>query len=78
MNPEKEKLGFRIRRRLTRELLPEMLQRLDALEAEVQECRQLNMRLAELTDMVEELVVPLASQDPERFAAALAAYEKGQ
>ena len=34
--------------------------RLDALEAEVQENRRLNRRVAELTDLVTELVVPLA------------------
>jgi hypothetical protein len=37
--------------------------RLAALEAEVQEQRQLNRRVAELTDLVAELLVPLAGQD---------------
>ena len=37
--------------------------RLDALEAEVQENRRLNRRIAELTDLVTELVVPLARRE---------------
>ena len=40
-----------------------MLARIRALEAEVQECRQLNVRLAELCDVVTELLVPLADRD---------------
>ena len=39
--------------------------RLAALEEEVQEQRQLNRRLAELTDVVAELLVPLADRDEE-------------
>jgi Domain of unknown function (DUF6752) len=37
--------------------------RLRDLEAEVQENRRLNRRVAELTDLVAELVVPLARRD---------------
>ena len=37
--------------------------RLRELEAEVQENRRLNRRVAELTDLVAELVVPLARRD---------------
>ncbi|WP_167736183.1 MULTISPECIES: DUF6752 domain-containing protein [Nocardioides] len=40
-----------------------MLARIRALEDEVQECRQLNVRLAELCDVVTELLVPLADRD---------------
>ncbi|HSV39874.1 MAG TPA: DUF6752 domain-containing protein [Nocardioidaceae bacterium] len=38
--------------------------RLAALEQEVQEQRQLNRRVAELTDVVAELLVPLARNEP--------------
>ncbi|KQY56245.1 MULTISPECIES: DUF6752 domain-containing protein [unclassified Nocardioides] len=48
--------------------------RLAALEAEVQECRQVNLRLAELTDVVMELLVPLSERDESRVAEALKRY----
>ncbi len=48
--------------------------RVDELEAEVQECRQLNLRLAELTDVVMELLLPVADRDEERVAELLQSY----
>ena len=45
--------------------------RVAKLEAEVDELQQLNLRLAELTDVVQELLVPMASRDEERIQAAL-------
>jgi hypothetical protein len=42
----------------------------------VQECRQLNLRLAELTDVVQELLVPLAQRDEARLADAIERLEK--
>lgn len=48
--------------------------RLAALEAEVQENRQLNRRIAELTDVVAELLVPLAERDETRARELLAEY----
>ena len=36
-------------------------ERVAVLEDEVQECRQLNLRLAELTDVVQELLLPVAA-----------------
>ena len=44
------------------------------LEAEVQENRRLNRRVAELTDLVAELVVPLARRDDADVAAVLERY----
>jgi hypothetical protein len=49
-------------------------QRVTALEAEVQECRQINLRLAELTDVVAELLLPVADRDEERIQQVLASY----
>ena len=46
--------------------------RVAALEEEMQEARRLNRRLAELMDVVEELLVPLSQQDRERVEAYLA------
>ena len=51
-------------------------ERLVALEAELQESRQLNRRVAELTDLVTELLVPLARRDDERVDALLARYRE--
>lgn len=50
--------------------------RVAELEAEVQECRQLNLRLAELTDVVQELLLPVAQRDEERIAEVLENYSK--
>lgn len=46
-------------------------QRVADLEADVAELRRHNLRLAELTDLVQELLVPMASRDEERIATAL-------
>jgi hypothetical protein len=51
-------------------------ERVAVLEDEVQECRQLNLRLAELTDVVQELLVPLAQRDETRLAAAVERLDK--
>ena len=48
--------------------------RLRDLEAEVQESRRLNRRVAELTDLVAELVVPLARRDDADVQAVLERY----
>ena len=48
--------------------------RVAELEAEVQECRQVNLRLAELTDVVMELLLPVAARDEERVAELLEHY----
>ncbi|MGH3358213.1 MAG: DUF6752 domain-containing protein [Nocardioidaceae bacterium] len=45
------------------ERLDAMRRRISVLEAEVQENRELNRRLAELTDVVTELLVPLSQRD---------------
>jgi len=48
--------------------------RVTVLEAEVQECRQLNIRLAELCDVVSELLLPAADRDEAALAEALERY----
>ena len=50
--------------------------RLDELEAEIQECRQLNIRLAEVTDLVEQLLLPIAARDEDKIAAAVEKYTR--
>ena len=49
-------------------------ERVAVLEDEVQECRQLNRRIAELVDVVAELLVPIADRDEERVREVLAQY----
>jgi hypothetical protein len=73
-----------LRQRMTRRmvdaagggLVGELLERIQELEAEVQENRQLNVRLAELIDLVQELLLPVASQDRAKIEEALAKFER--
>ena len=51
--------------------------RLRELEAEVQENRHLNRRIAELTDVVTELLIPLETRDAERVDEVLATFRQG-
>ena len=55
----------------------ELRARIAVLEDEVQECRQLNLRLAELVDVVGELLLPVAQRDEARIAEAMERYSKG-
>ena len=48
--------------------------RVAALEAEAVQARELNVRIAELTDLVAELLVPLAESDPDRAREIVARY----
>ncbi len=50
--------------------------RIARLEAEVQECRQVNLRVAELTDVVAELLLPVAQRDEARISEVLLRYER--
>ena len=48
--------------------------RVSELESEMQEARRLNRRLAELTDIVQELLVPLAERDEAKVREYLDRY----
>ena len=72
----KDRAVERVARAVAGDRLDELQQRLDELEAEVQECRQLNIRLAEVTDLVEQLLLPIAAQDQEKIAAAVEKYTR--
>lgn len=50
--------------------------RVERLEREVQEARRLHQRLAELTDVVTEVLVPAADREDERIRAVLAKYNR--
>ena len=58
----------------TRQEVADLRQRVTELEAEVQESRRLNRRVAELLDIVEELLVPLTLRDEEKVKAFLDAH----
>ena len=66
----------RMARAVAGERLDALQRRLEDLEAEVQECRQLNIRLAEVVDLVEELLLPIALQDEGKIAAAVEKYNR--
>lgn len=50
--------------------------RVAELEAELQECRQVNLRVAELTDVLTELLLPAVQRDEARLAEALERYHR--
>jgi hypothetical protein len=57
-------------------LISDMLARIDDLEAAVEENRNLNLRVAELVDLVQELLIPVASQDRDKIEVALAEFQR--
>jgi hypothetical protein len=72
----KSRLVERLARAVGGDRLDTLLGRIEDLEAEVQECRQLNIRLAEVTDLVEQLLLPMAARDEEKIAAAVEKYSR--
>ena len=54
----------------------ELARRVEALEADVVELRRHNVRLAEIADVVQELLVPLASRDQARIDEAIEKFSK--
>ena len=72
----KTRVVERLARAVAGDQLAALERQLRSLEAEVQECRQLNIRLAEVTDLVEQLLLPMAAQDQEKIAAAVEKYSR--
>lgn len=56
--------------------LRDLRARVKDLEEEVAELRRHNLRLAEITDVVQELLVPLASRDDARIDEAIETFNK--
>jgi hypothetical protein len=54
--------------------LSRLSDRLAEMDAEIQECRQLNLRLAELCDVMMELLLPVADRDDTEVEAILGRY----
>lgn len=69
-------MGVRIGRAARGEL-DELRARVEDIEASIAELRRHHLRLAELTDLVQELLVPLASRDEDRVAAAIDKFQQG-
>ena len=51
-------------------------ERVAALEADLSELRRHNVRLAELADVVQELLVPMASRDEARIQQAIERFQE--
>jgi hypothetical protein len=56
-------------------MVDELFTRINELEAAVEENRNLNLRVAELVDLVQELLLPVASQDRDKIEAAVAKFQ---
>jgi len=54
----------------------QLRERVAKLEQDMQESRQLNQRLAEITDVLAEVLLPAEQRDEERLAELLAKYDK--
>ncbi|HEU4337239.1 MAG TPA: DUF6752 domain-containing protein [Nocardioides sp.] len=67
-------LGNRRGHRSGAEVDSSLEKRVAALEEAVQENRALNVRLAELTDVVTELLLPVAARDEEKLEELLGKY----
>lgn len=72
----KDRAVERVARAVAGRRLDDLQSRLEDLEAEVQECRQLNIRLAEVTDLVEQLLLPMAARDEDKITAAVEKYSR--
>ena len=54
----------------------ELEQRVADLEADMSEMRQHNLRLAEISDVIQELLIPLASRDEAKVQEAIERFNK--
>lgn len=69
-------LRDRIRDRAGMSTAIDLRRRVKVLEDEVQECRALSLRLAELTDIVTELLLPVAQRDEAKLEELLERYHR--
>jgi len=68
----RQTVGGRRAEKMGKDDRSEILARIGNLEREVQECRALNRRLADVVDVVAELLVPALDRDDARVSQALA------
>ena len=64
-----------LRSRLPGGRVRELTERVERLEADIAEVRRHNLRLAELADLVQELLIPMAGQDRERIDEAIKKFQ---
>jgi hypothetical protein len=65
----------RVKTRASQSATLDLRKRVKVLEDEVQECRRLNLRVAELTDLVMELLLPVSQQDEQKVQDLLVRYQ---
>ena len=65
---------FRSSGHATRREVEELRAAVEELDEEIQEARRLNRRLAEITDIVQELLLPASQRDEERLRERLETY----
>jgi hypothetical protein len=63
-----------VRSRTGAQAVEELTARVAELEEEVRECRRQQLRLAELTDVVQELLLPLSQRDQAKVDELLERY----
>jgi FtsZ-binding cell division protein ZapB len=73
--PGQRKQGGPPRWKQAQKEIDALKRRVALLEDEIQESRQLNKRLAEITDVVAEVLLPAEQRDEERLRALLGGYE---
>jgi predicted nucleic acid-binding Zn-ribbon protein len=56
--------------------LADLRERVEQLELDIQEARQMSKRLAEITDVVAEVLLPAEQRDEERMRELLTRYEE--
>lgn len=61
---------------VSRAAIAALEQRVSDLEADLAEVRRHNVRLAEIADVVQELLVPMASRDEARIQEAIARFQE--
>ena len=74
VSAERMRRAVRARTAPQTEALDELTARVAALEEEVRECRRQQLRLAELTDVVQELLLPLSQRDQQKVDELLERY----
>lgn len=74
LNGERVRQALQARTRGRDRAVEELTARVATLEDEVRECRRQQLRLAELTDVVQELLLPLSQRDQEKVDELLQRY----
>lgn len=65
-----------LRRLTTRSDTAELEARVAQLEADLAELREQSLRLAEIADVVQELLIPMAHRDEEKIEAAIERFRR--